>query len=244
MERKAETESQKVIHKQASKQTNKLQSSEIMHKSYADIRSEFLHNQLDESTIFKNPYDQFDKWMQEAIRAEIPHPTSMLLASSGNDGQPSCRVVLLKDVDENGFVFFTNYLSSKGRQLAENPKAALTFFWAEIERQVRIEGIVEKVAEDISEAYFHSRPQESQLSAATSAQSQVVANRGELELARQKLKEKYRDAPVPRPSNWGGYVLKPRQLEFWQGRANRLHDRILYSKIQGTKSWTIQRLAP
>jgi pyridoxamine 5'-phosphate oxidase len=215
-----------------------------MKKSYADIRSEFLHDQLDESTVLKNPYDQFDKWMQETIQAEIPHPTSMILATSGNDGQPSCRVVLLKDVDKDGFVFFTNYLSSKGQQLAENPKAALTFFWAEIERQVRIEGLVEKVAEDISEAYFHSRPEASRLSAAASEQSQVVANRDELELTKQKLTEKYKNKPVPRPHNWGGYVLKPHHIEFWQGRASRLHDRILYTKNPDLRSWTIQRLAP
>lgn len=213
-----------------------------MTKSYQEIRSEYLHGKLDEDSVSENPFVQFDKWMQEAITSKVPHPTSVILATSGKDNQPSARVVLLKDVTDEGFVFFTNYLSHKGQQLAENPKAGLTFFWMEMERQVRIEGITEKVSAVVSDQYFHSRPFESRLSAAVSQQSAVVKDRMELESAKEKLRLQHPDEKVPRPENWGGYILKPHNFEYWQGRESRLHDRIIYQKTN--KAWEIKRLAP
>lgn len=213
-----------------------------MDKRYHEIRSEYLHGKLDEKSVSGNPFVQFSNWMNEAIESKVPHPTSVILATSGKDHQPSARVVLLKDVTEKGFVFFTNYLSHKGKQLAENPKAGLTFFWMEMERQVRIEGKTEKVNAGVSDQYFHSRPFESRLSAAVSQQSTVVKNRRELESIKEKLRLQHPDEKVPRPENWGGYVLTPHHFEFWQGRESRLHDRIIYAKHE--TGWKIKRLAP
>lgn len=213
-----------------------------MNKSYQNIRSEYLHSRLDEASVLKDPFAQFDEWMSQAIEAELPHPTSMILATAGKDGQPTCRIVLLKNVTDSGFVFFTNYESRKGRQLTENPKAALTFFWMEMERQIRIEGLVERVGQEESDAYFKSRPLESRLSAAVSQQSAIVKNRLELENAKENLRKKFPDGNIPRPMNWGGFIVKPHYFEFWQGRESRLHDRIIYSKVES--AWTIQRLAP
>ncbi len=213
-----------------------------MNNNYQSIREEYLKGMLDESSVHKNPFLQFDQWMREALKAEVPHPTSMMLATCGNDGQPSCRVVLLKNADETGFQFFTNYGSKKGQQLAQNPKAALTFFWMSLERQIRIEGDVEKVSPEMSDRYFHSRPYESRLSAAISSQSKIVANRTELEMLKNELREKHPDQNVPRPENWGGYVLIPNYFEFWQGRESRLHDRIIYTRK--LNEWVIKRLAP
>jgi len=213
-----------------------------MTKSYQEIRTEYLHGKLDEKSVSGDPFVQFEKWMQEAVESKVPHPTSVILATTGKDQQPSARVVLLKDVNEKGFVFFTNYKSHKGQQLAENPKAGLTFFWMELERQVRIEGKVEKVSAAVSDEYFHSRPFESRLSAAVSPQSAVASNRRELESAKEKLRLQHPDEKVPRPENWGGYLLVPHHFEFWQGRESRLHDRIAFNK-NGEK-WEIRRLAP
>lgn len=213
-----------------------------MTKSYHEIRSEYLHGKLDEKTVPDNPFEQFKEWMDAAIKSQIPHPTSVILATSGSNNQPSARVVLLKDVTDDGFVFFTNYLSHKGQQLAENPKAGLTFFWTEVERQVRIEGTVEKVDTDASDKYFHSRPFESRLSAAISRQSSVVESRRELETAKENLRLQHPNQKVPRPEHWGGYVLKPYYFEYWQGRESRLHDRIIYEKNK--TGWNIKRLAP
>jgi pyridoxamine 5'-phosphate oxidase len=213
-----------------------------MTKSYQEIRSEYLHGKLDEKSVSSDPFVQFKKWMNEAIEAKVPHPTSVILATSGNDNQPSARVVLLKDVTEDGFVFFTNYNSHKGRQLAENPKAGLTFFWMDVERQIRIEGITEKVSAVVSDQYFHSRPFESRLSAAVSPQSSVIENRGHLEKAKEELRQNHPDQEVPRPENWGGYLLKPHYFEFWQGRESRLHDRIIFRR--NSDGWEIRRLAP
>jgi len=213
-----------------------------MDKNYHERRSEYLHGKLDEDSVSENPFVQFKTWMDEAIDSKVLHPTSVILATAGKDYQPSARVVLFKDVTEEGFVFFTNYDSHKGRQLAENPKAGLTFFWMEMERQIRIEGEVAKVAVGISDRYFHSRPFESRLSAAASPQSMIVKTRQALESAKEKLRKKYPDEGVPRPKNWGGYILKPHYFEFWQGRESRLHDRMVYAKT--TKSWEIKRLAP
>jgi len=213
-----------------------------MNKSYQNIREEYLHAKLDEDSVLKNPFEQFDKWMNEALEAKVPHPTSMILATAKSDGQPSCRIVLLKNVTESGFVFFTNYESHKGRQLTENPKAAITFFWMAMERQIRIEGEVEKTSKDISDDYFNSRPIESRLSAAISPQSGIVKNRQSLESAKQKLQKDFPEGDIPRPENWGGYILKPHYFEFWQGRESRLHDRIIFKKAES--EWEIHRLAP
>jgi len=214
-----------------------------MSNSYHQIREEYLFAKLDEASVNPNPFLQFDKWMSEAIKADVPHPTSMLLATSGADAQPSCRVVLLKHSDEKGFQFFTNYESKKGRQLSENPKAALTFFWMKLERQVRIEGITEKLPAEISDDYFDTRPFESRLSAAVSPQSSLISGREELETFKNQLRQKHTNQNIPRPSNWGGYLLKPNYFEFWQGRESRLHDRIIYVFEEMT-GWIVKRLAP
>ena len=213
-----------------------------MTKSYQEIRSEYLHGKLDENSVSGDPFVQFKNWMNEAIESKVPHPTSVILATAGKDQQPSARVVLLKDVNEKGFVFFTNYNSRKGQQLTDNPKAGLTFFWMELERQVRIEGTVEKVCAEVSDEYFHSRPFESRLSAAVSQQSAVAKSRRELESKKEKLRLQHPDEKVPRPENWGGYVLVPHHFEFWQGRESRLHDRIVFNN-KGD-NWEIRRLAP
>jgi len=213
-----------------------------MNQSYHNIRSEYLHDSLDENSVSNDPFGQFDKWMNEALKARLPEANSMALATTGHNGQPSCRIVLLKIMNSDGFVFFSNYESHKGHQLAENPQSAITFFWEELERQIRIEGLVEKVNAAESEVYFHSRPFVSRLSAAISPQSQVVKNRQQLELAQDALREKHPDEKVPYPQNWGGYILKPHYFEFWQGRENRLHDRIIYTRQDN--DWKIQRLAP
>ncbi|MDD2633679.1 MAG: pyridoxamine 5'-phosphate oxidase [Bacteroidales bacterium] len=211
-------------------------------KKYHDLRSEYLHQQLDEQSVQQNPFEQFAVWMDQAVQAEILHPTAMLLATVGSDGQPSCRVVLLKEVNDKGFVFFTHYDSHKGRQLDENAKVALTFFWKETERQVRIEGVVEKVDVEASETYFHSRPLESRLSAAASPQSSVISSRQELEQQREAIRAKHPDGHIPRPDDWGGFLVIPEKIEFWQGRENRLHDRIVYQHVGD--GWSIHRLAP
>lgn len=211
-------------------------------KKYHDLRSEYLHQQLDEKSVRENPFEQFAVWMDQAVQAEILHPTAMLLATVGSDGQPSCRVVLLKEVNEKGFVFFTHYHSHKGRQLTENPKVALTFFWNETERQIRIEGKVEKVDKQTSDEYFASRPYESRLSAAASSQSSVISSRQQLEQQREAIRTRHPDGAIPRPDDWGGYVVIPETIEFWQGRENRLHDRIVYQRA--VDSWDIRRLAP
>lgn len=211
-------------------------------KKLADIRLEYLNDRLDENSVESDPIAQFRKWMDEAIRSEILHPTAMILATAKRDGRPSSRVVLLKSVSDDGFTFFTDYSSRKGREIKENPDVALTFFWNGLERQVRIEGVAEKVSEEESDRYFHSRPRESRLSAVASMQSAVVPDREFLEKKRIELKNKLQDDHVPRPERWGGYLVVPALVEFWQGRENRLHDRILYSREN--QKWKIRRLSP
>ncbi len=208
----------------------------------ADIRAEYLNGRLDEASVEDDPLAQFRIWMQEAIHAQIVHPTAMLLATANSAGVPSLRVVLLKDVCEEGFTFFSNYASRKGREIDENPGVALTFFWNGLERQVRIEGTATKVSDKISEEYFHSRPYESRLSAAASPQSEIVINREHLEKLRDDVKQQYPGGHIPRPPQWGGYLVKPVYMEFWQGRENRLHDRIGY--FRENNGWKICRLAP
>jgi len=206
------------------------------------IRSEYIRGKLDSGEVDSDPFVQFRVWMEEALKSKVEEPTAMVLATAGKDGQPSARVVLLKDFNNQGFSFFTNYHSRKGLELGENPKAALTFFWKEMERQVRIEGEVITVEPDISASYFASRPFESKLSAAISPQSKVIPDRLYLDKKKQSYRKKNHDQPITRPEHWGGYKLIPHRIEFWQGRENRLHDRLLYTYTGAI--WEIKRLAP
>ncbi|TAG48835.1 MAG: pyridoxamine 5'-phosphate oxidase [Betaproteobacteria bacterium] len=207
----------------------------------ADLRKDYKLASLGKRDLAADPFTQFKKWLDEAIAAEVPEPTAMNLATVGVNARPSARIVLLKGIDEKGFVFFTNYESRKGRELAESQWAALTFHWVELERQVRIEGHVEKVDAKTSDEYFNSRPVKSRLGAIASAQSEKVESREALEKAFADAEAQYGDNP-PRPANWGGYVIVPEMVEFWQGRRSRLHDRLAFQRQFG--GWHIERLAP
>jgi len=209
----------------------------------ADIRREYASRALDEKDAHADPMQQFTLWFDEALKSQLLDVNAMTLATASGKGEPSARTVLLKDVDEHGFVFYTNYDSTKGRDLAENPRASLLFFWAELERQVRINGSVTRTTRAESDQYFHSRPVESQIGAASSNQSQPVAGRSQLEQRYAELAAKYKDSIVPLPASWGGYRVTPDAIEFWQGRPSRLHDRLLYTR-QADGSWTRSRLAP
>jgi pyridoxamine 5'-phosphate oxidase len=213
-----------------------------MKEDIAGIRKNYSQKELLEPDMKKNPILQFQQWWDEVLAAEIDEPNAMTLATASVEAVPSARVVLLKDFNEEGFVFFTNYESYKGQQLAENPKACLVFFWKELERQVRITGLVSKISAKESDQYFFSRPVESQIGAWTSPQSRVIDNRQWLYDRFQQL-EKEMKGNIKRPPHWGGYIVKPVIIEFWQGRPNRLHDRIQYT-LQEDGSWKIERLAP
>jgi pyridoxamine 5'-phosphate oxidase len=213
-----------------------------MNKSIADIRKDYRLHTFSETDAATDAIEQFARWWNDAVQSEILEVNAMTLATATRDGKPSARIVLLKSFDENGFVFFTNYESHKGKELEENANAALVFFWKEIERQVRIEGIVEKTTAEESDAYFYSRPEGSRIGAWSSPQSKVIANRQTLETNEQRYKEKFINS-IPRPPHWGGYRVMPLKIEFWQGRSNRLHDRLLYTKIN-VGSWKVDRLAP
>jgi pyridoxamine 5'-phosphate oxidase len=209
----------------------------------ADIRREYHRAALTEADVDPDPLRQFERWLSEAIRAELPEPTAMTLATADGDGRPSARIVLLKGASPEGFVFFTNYESRKGDELAVRPDAALLFHWVELERQVRVEGRVAKVSVEESDAYFASRPFLSRVGARASPQSRVIPDRAWLErefAAQERVATK--DAGVPRPVQWGGYRLAPMAMEFWQGRSSRLHDRIRYRRDDAR--WRIERLAP
>jgi pyridoxamine 5'-phosphate oxidase len=209
----------------------------------AAIRKNYSMQSLSEDSVLDNPIDQFTSWLNEAINAEAAEATAMVLSTVNKLGRPSARVVLLKEVNKNGFVFFTNYDSRKGHDLEHNSFASLTFFWPALERQVRIEGKVEKVESTVSDKYFHSRPVGSQIGAWASPQSKQIKSRSELEVADQLYTKKFDGLPViPRPDNWGGYILFPEMVEFWQGRPNRLHDRIVYDLEEN--NWLKKRLAP
>jgi len=197
---------------------------------------------LDEKTIDRDPIKQFQLWFDDAIAAKLPLPEAMTLATATPDGKPSARMVLLKQVDQDGFVFFTNYHSAKAEQLDANPYAALVFYWAKLDRQVRVEGSVSKTSAQESQDYFRTRPRESQIGAWASAQSQAISSRDVLEQRAHELEELYLNREVDCPQHWGGYRLKPERIEFWKSRIGRLHDRILY--VRNADNWTITRLAP
>jgi pyridoxamine 5'-phosphate oxidase len=200
-----------------------------------------MGERLDEADLAADPFTQFQRWFDEALRAELPMANAMTLATASADGAPSARIVLLKDIDRGGFVFYTNYRSRKGRELAANPRAALVFHWNDLEREVRIEGSVEQVTAAESDEYFASRPLPSRHAAIASPQSEVVASRAVLEAEFAAAEAAHGDA-APRPAHWGGYRVMPASVEFWQGRPSRLHDRLLYTLQDGR--WTIRRLAP
>jgi pyridoxamine 5'-phosphate oxidase len=208
-----------------------------------DQRKEHNRSSLSEADLNPDPIRQFASWFDEANQSEVPESNAMTLATSTPDGRPSARMVLLRGADERGFTFFTNYESRKARELEANPFAALVFFWHELERQVRIEGRVERVSSDESDRYFYSRPKGARIGAWASPQSQVVSSREVLESRFREFENRHSDQIVPRPANWGGYRLVPLSIEFWQGRPNRLHDRLRYSRSPGG-TWLIERLAP
>ena len=207
----------------------------------SDLRKSYMKGSLSEKDVEPNPIDQFHIWFKQARDADIPEPNAMTVASVDVNGKPSARVVLIKEVTESGFVFFTNYDSRKGRALITNPHAALLFFWPELERQVRIEGSVEKLSDLESDEYYHSRPLDSRIGAWASPQSQIISGRAELITKAAEYALKFALNP-PRPAHWGGFRVKPELIEFWQGRPSRLHDRIQYSQINS--GWKIDRLAP
>ncbi len=211
--------------------------------SLADLRIDYSLSGLLEKDLARDPFRQFDKWFQEAQAAKVVEPNAMTLATATRDGRPSARTVLLKGVDGRGFVFFTNYESRKGRELAENPRATLLLPWLALERQVVIDGVVSKITREESAAYFHSRPRASQLGAWVSPQSSIITGRTVLEDAMKVLEKKHAGGEIPVPPAWGGYRLTPETVEFWQGRRSRLHDRLRYRR-EAAGEWTIERLAP
>jgi len=209
----------------------------------ADMRREYASRAFNEQDAHADPIRQFTSWFEEALKAQLIDANAMTLATASPAGEPSARIVLLKGADESGFVFYTNYESAKGRDLAANPRASLLFFWSALERQVRITGAVTKTSVEESDAYFHSRPVESQIGAVSSAQSRPVADRAQLESRYAEMAAKYKDSIVPLPATWGGYRVTPERIEFWQGRQSRLHDRLLYTR-QPDGSWSRARLSP
>ena len=212
-------------------------------KSIADIRQDYQKRTLEDNDVDPDAVVQFANWWDDAIKSEIEEVNAMTLATVNHEGNPTARIVLLKGFDENGFVFFTNYNSHKGEALSKHPYASLVFFWKELERQVRIEGPVSRINEAESDAYFNSRPAESRIGAWASPQSQVITNRDILEENIKKYQLQYPGNDIPRPPHWGGYLVKPALVEFWQGRPSRLHDRILYTLLKENE-WKIERLAP
>ncbi|WP_219225365.1 pyridoxamine 5'-phosphate oxidase [Pedobacter antarcticus] len=215
---------------------------ELTKENLQNLRQEYKAAELHESDVAANPADQFASWFKDALGAQLFEPNVMTLATADAMGKPSARIVLLKEFDSTGFVFYTNYESKKGKQLAENPQASLLFFWPELERQVRIDGVVSRVSAEASDTYFHSRPTGSQIGAVASPQSQIIPDREYLQKKVSVLKSEFQGHEIPRPEHWGGYILEPQAIEFWQGRPSRLHDRINYTFEDGV--WVISRLAP
>lgn len=209
-----------------------------------NLREDYNKGQLDQSEISDHPIQQFKNWFNKAKEAGVDEPNAMTLATCTTDGKPSARVVLLKGIEQEGFIFYTNYNSRKGVELAANPNAALVFLWQSLHQQIRIEGEVRKITSDQSTKYFQSRPKGSQIGAAASPQSEVIPDRAFLEQKVNKLSLQYKDVTIlPRPAHWGGYLLRPNVIEFWQGRTSRLHDRLRYTLIENG-TWKVERLAP
>jgi pyridoxamine 5'-phosphate oxidase len=215
----------------------------MIDKSIADLRKDYTLKDLNEKEIDKNPFIQFKIWFNQSVAAQLPEPNAMTLATCTPDGKPSARMVLLKDIDERGFVLFTNYKSQKGQEISVNPQAALVFWWAELERQVRIVGTVEKISSAQSDSYFEVRPPFSRLGAWASNQSEVIANRDVLEAQLIEFQRQYENQEVPRPPHWGGFRVIAQEIEFWQGRSSRLHDRLRYTLVDNG-NWKIERLSP
>jgi len=213
-----------------------------MKKNIADIRTDYTKNSISEIGLNSDPVQQFKIWFNQALDSKVIEASAMVLSTVSSEGFPSGRVLLLKGVEDSGFTFFTNYNSAKAKDMKANSNASMTFFWSELEQQVRIAGVIEKLDSVISDSYFYSRPRASQISAVASNQSDKLENRDDLIQEVNRLEKLYENKKVPRPENWGGYVLKPVKVEFWQGRTSRLHDRFLYELIDGT--WQISRLAP
>lgn len=213
-----------------------------MEQHIADLRKEYIKNILKKEDLNSDPLRQFAIWFEEAQKAEVSEPNAMNLSTVSTSGKPSSRIVLLKGIEEHAMIFFTNYSSVKGKDMLQNPYVALNFFWPELERQVRIEGTVTKTSAEESDVYFNSRPIGSQLGAWASPQSAIVKSREEMEANLLEFERKFKDRVIPRPAHWGGYKVSPEKMEFWQGRASRLHDRFLYS-LEGSH-WKIDRLAP
>lgn len=206
------------------------------------LREDYSKNSLDEKDIRQNPVEQFRSWLGESLDAKLPEPNAMTLSTVDKDHKPHSRIVLLKGIEDGKFIFYSNYKSDKGREIEGNPNVSLCFLWKELERQVRIEGTVEKLSREASEEYFETRPIKSQIGALASDQSSEIENRSVLEKRFEELHKKYETGNVPMPEHWGGYIVTPESVEFWQGRRSRLHDRIKY--VKDGKNWTIKRLAP
>ncbi len=211
-------------------------------KELQKLREEYSKNILDEKTILPDPIQQFEKWLDEAVKSHMPEPNAMNVATVGVDGRPHSRYVLLKELEDGKFVFYTNYHSNKGMEIDANPNVAISFLWLELERQVRIEGVARKISRERSRQYFKTRPFKSRLGALASNQSKVIAGREQLDAKYRKLEVEYKGKEVEMPGHWGGYEVEAHLIEFWQGRKNRLHDRIRYKKIEN--KWIIERLEP
>lgn len=213
-----------------------------MEKNISDIRTDYTKFSIDELGLKSNPFQQFKLWFDHAVNSRVSEVNAMVLSTVSKNGEPHGRVLLLKGLEEDGFTFFSNYNSLKGKDLEANPRACMTFFWSELEQQVRITGEVKKLDPKLSEQYFHSRPRGSQISAMASCQSAKVNSREELTKEVERIENSFEGKEIPMPESWGGYVLIPNKVEFWQGRASRLHDRFLYELVDGL--WQISRLAP
>lgn len=211
-------------------------------KDLSNFREEYRRGELHEDEVKQDPFQQFELWMTDAINNKGFEPNAMSVATATPNGKPSIRVVLLKELNQSGFVFFTNYISRKGIEISVNPHAAIVFDWHVMERQVRIEGTIEKISDEESDAYFNSRPEGSKIGAWVSPQSQIVKGREELNELQKQTEKRFEGKPIPRPPHWGGYIVVPTSIEFWQGRPSRLHDRILYTRKGDT--WDMVRLAP